>query len=182
MLLFLSYIGTAEYHFSLESLRQILKESTRKGSLPFVMDEEDHILLKDFSLFYMRPVYMYKTSTHIFDNESSIADIFTNFKIMDNGEDILNYSFIDSKCNKFIQASDVVVGLIGKFTNYINSSSHKKIEEDVNNFTNLQNQNLDLIIKLIDKSHEKNIGFLFSVDSNEEGAKAELIRRLRNKD
>jgi hypothetical protein len=37
-----------ELHFGLETLRQILKESERKSSLPFTMNEKDHILIEIF--------------------------------------------------------------------------------------------------------------------------------------
>ena len=40
--LFGDYLDDMELHFGLESLRQILKEARKKGSLPFVMDEEDY--------------------------------------------------------------------------------------------------------------------------------------------
>lgn len=54
--LFDGYIDTQEYHFGLESLRQILKEAKKKRSLPFIQDEEDYILLNDLSHFYLRPI------------------------------------------------------------------------------------------------------------------------------
>lgn len=91
--LFDDYIGTAEYHFGLESLRQILKEAKKKGSLPFIMDEDDFILLKDLSQFYLRPIYMFKNSTHIFDNEYSISDILKNYRILDETDEIKNFQF-----------------------------------------------------------------------------------------
>lgn len=52
--LFYDYIDTEEFHFGLESLRQVLKEATENQSLPFLENEEDYILLKDFSQFYLR--------------------------------------------------------------------------------------------------------------------------------
>ncbi len=47
--IFDEYIDTQEFHFGLESLRQILKEAKKINSLPFIMDEEDHILIEKFS-------------------------------------------------------------------------------------------------------------------------------------
>ena len=179
--IFDEYIETEEFHFGLESLRQILKESKKKKSLPFVMDEEDYILLKDFSQFYLSPIYLFKNSSHIFDNEVAIAEIIAGYKIVDSDEEIRNYSFADSQSNLFIQASDVFVGLMGKFTNYINTSSSEKIANDFDSLSEKQLNSIDLILDLLEKSHNKNIAFLHSIDSYEELIKMSLIREIRSK-
>lgn len=180
-LLFQDYINTAEYHLGLESLRQILKEANKNESLPFVMDEEDGILLKDLSHFYLRPIYLFTNSTHVFDDEDSISETINNYKIIDGENELKNYTFIDSQTNLLIQASDIVVGLIGKLTNYLNTSSRNKIINDLRNLTDIQNTSIDLLIDLVDKSHNKNIGFLHSIDSYEEMSKMDTIRQMRNK-
>ena len=179
--LFDGYIDTAEYHFGLESLRQILKEAKKKGSMPFVMDEDDYILLKDLSNNYLRPIYLFKNSTHIFDNEDSIFETIKDYKILDGSDGIKNYTFVDSQSNLFIQLSDVFVGLMGKFTNYLNTSSHEKIDIDLSLLNTLQKENIDLLISVIDKSHDKNIGFIHNIDSQEEMSKLHKIRNDRKK-
>ena len=179
--LFERYLDDLEYHFGLESLRQILKEAKKNGSLPFVMDEEDYILIKDFSQFYLRPIYLFKNATHIFDNEDSISEIVKDYKILDGVSEIKNYSFIDSQTNQLIQLSDVLVGLIGKLSSYLNTSSREKIDSEFYSLTSIQGENIDLLLGLIDKSHNKNIGFLHTVDSYEEMSKIEVIRASRNR-
>ncbi|MFW5872044.1 MAG: DUF3800 domain-containing protein [bacterium] len=177
--LFNDYIDTQEYNFGLESLRQILKEAKKKNSLPFVMDEDDFILLKDLSHFYLRPIYLFKNSTHIFDNEDSIAETVNDYKILDEGVEIKNYTFVDSQTNQLIQLSDVFVGLMGKLTNYLNTSSREKIDTDFVSLSATQQKNIDLLINVIDKSHNKNIGFLHNTDSFEEMSKMDRIRANR---
>jgi hypothetical protein len=177
--LFEGYIDTQEYHFGLESLRQILKEAKKKNSLPFVMDEEDYILLKDLSHFYLRPIYLFKNATHIFDNEDSISETVNDYKILDEGVEIKNYTFIDSQTNQLIQLSDVFVGIMGKLTNYLNTSSRGKIDTDFSSLSAIQQKNIDLLIYVIDKSHNKNIGFLHNTDSFEEMSKMNRIRANR---
>ncbi len=179
--LFDDYIETEEFHFGLESLRQILKEAKKKGSLPFIMDEDDYILLKDLSQFYLRPIYLFKNSIHVFDNEDSISETLKGYKILDREDEINNYSFVDSQANQLIQLSDVFIGLMGKLTKYINTSSREKIENDFNSLSNIQETNIDLLIDVIDKSHNKNIGFIHSTDSFEEMSKMNEIRKKRNK-
>lgn len=179
--LFDGYIDNPEYHFGLESLRQILKEAKKKGSLPFIMDEEDYVLLKDLTHFYLRPIYTFKNSSHIFDNEESIAESLKDYRILDNGKEIKNYTFVDSKTNLLIQASDIFVGIMGKLTNYINTSSRDKIKEDFSSLTTIQQSNIDLLINLIDRSDKKNMGFLQSTDSYEEASKMKYIQTIRKK-
>lgn len=179
--LFDDYIDTEEFHFGLESLRQILKESKKKGSLPFVMNEEDYILLKNLSQNYLRPIYLFKNSKHIFDNEDSISEILSDYKILDGKQEINNYSFVDSQSNQLIQLSDVFVGLMGKLFNYLNTNSKEKIKSDFTSLKEIQETNIDLLIDVIDKSNDKNVGFFHSIDSPEEMSKMEDIRMKRNK-
>jgi hypothetical protein len=177
--LFQGYIDTVDFHFGLESLRQILKEAKKKGALPFIMDEDDFILLRDLSQFYLRPIYLFKNSSHIFDNEDSIADTLKDYKILDGNEEITNYTFVDSQTEQLIQLSDVFVGLFGKLTNYLNTSSREEIDNDFDSLTAIQQTNIDLLIEVIDKSHNKNIGFLHNTDSFEEMSKMERIHENR---
>lgn len=179
--IFDGYIETEEFHFGLECLRQILKEAKKKKTLPFVMDEEDYILLKDFSQFYLKPIYLFKNSSHVFDNELAISEIIDNYKIVDSGEEIKNYSFVGSQSNSLIKASDIFIGLMGKFTKYINTTSSEKIENDLDKLSEKQITNIDLFIGLINKSHNKNIAFLCSIDSYESSEKVRLIHAIRNK-
>ncbi len=177
--LFDAYIDTQEFHFGLESLRQILKEAKKKDSLPFIQDEDDYILLKDLSHFYLRPIYLFKNSTHIFDNEDSISETLKDYKILDGEDEIKNYTFVDSKTEQLIQLSDVFVGLMGKLTNYLNTSTREEIDNDFQTLTATQQANIDLLIQVIDKSHNKNIGFLHNTDSYEEMSKMDRIREIR---
>lgn len=179
--LFDKYLDDMEFHFGLESLRQILKEAKRKGSLPFVMDEEDFVLINDFSQFYLRPIYLFKNSTHIFDNEESIAELLSEYKILDGSQEIRNYSFVDSKSCQLTQLSDVLVGLIGKLHSYLNSHTRSEIHADFSQLNSTQSENISLLLDLIDRSHDKNLGFLHSTDSYEEMSKIEIIRASRIK-
>lgn len=172
------YIGEQEFTSILVCLKQILQESKKKNLLPFIMDEEDYILLKDFSGFYVRPIYLFKNSNHIFDNEVAVSEIIANYKIIDGSEEIKNYSFVDSQSDLLIQASDIFVGLMGKLTNYINTSSRETIANDCDSLSEVQRNNINLLIDLIEKSQNKNVGFLHSIDSYEELEKFNLIREI----
>ncbi|WP_281638157.1 DUF3800 domain-containing protein [Flavobacterium marginilacus] len=179
--LFEDYLPTPEFHFGLESLRQILRESKKKGALAFVMDEEDHVLLADLTHFYLRPTYTFKNSTHIFDNEDSIREALDQYRILDNGVEFKNYSFVDSQDNQLTQLSDIFIGFIGKYTHYRNIHSIEEIKADIDSFSSLQLENLKFFIDIINKSDQKNPAFLHSTDSYEEimkfGTLCEIIAK-----
>ena len=143
------------------------------------MDEEDFVLINDFSHFYLRPVYMFKNSRHVFDNEESIAELLSGYKILDGSQEIKNFIFVDSKSNQLTQLSDVLVGLIGKLGSYLNTNDRDKIHSDICSLNQAQGENIDLLLKLIDRSHDKNIGFLHATDSYEEMSKIQVIRACR---
>lgn len=166
--LFEAYLPIPEFHFGLESLRQILKESKNKGTLTFVMDEEDHLLLADLTQFYLRPIYTFKNSTHIFDNEDSIREALSQYRILDNGVEFKNYSFVDSQDNQLTQLSDIFIGFMGKYTHYRNTHTMQEIKADIDSFSALQLENIKLFIDIINKSDQKNPAFLHATDSYEE--------------
>lgn len=178
ILIFQDYIDDPEYHFGLESLRQILKQAKKQEDLPFIMDEDDHILVKDFSHFYLRAIYTFKNAAHIFDNEMSISEIVSNYKITDNGHEIKNYSFVDSQSSNLIQFSDIVVGIFGKLSYYFNINRNEKILEDFNSLSQRQKENIKSLVTLVDKSHSKNSGFLHQIDAYEELTKFQLLRNI----
>lgn len=175
------YLETEEFHIGLESLRQILKQSAKSGSLPFVMDEEDHLLLANLVDFYMKPIYVFRNSTHIFDNEDSIQQELQNYNILYQGSQIANYSFVDSQDSELTQLSDVFTGIMGKYTQYRNTHSFDEMVSDIENFSEMQLKNLSLFIKLIDKSDRKNPAFIYSTESYEEIVKFDKLRSLMKK-
>lgn len=179
--LFYDYIDTEEFHFGLESLRQVLKEARRNESLPYIMDEEDYMLLKDFSSFYLESICLFKNSNHIFDNEESISEILSNTKIMDKQIQVKNYSFVDSHNNLMIQASDIIVGIFGKFSGFINKTSYDEVKLWVDSLSEIQEKNIDLIIDLMNRSAKINPAFISSIDCQEETDKIGLICIMRDK-
>lgn len=179
--LFEEYLPLQEFHFGLESLRQILKESKKKGELAFVMNEEDHVLLADLTHFYLRPIYTFKNSTHIFDKEDSIREALNEYRMLDNGVEFKNYSFVDSQDNQLIQLSDIFIGFMGKYTQYRNTHTMEEIKADIDSFSALQLENMKLFIDIINKSDLKNPAFLHATDSYEEVMKFDHITKYLEK-
>lgn len=178
VILFSKYENTFEFHFGLTSLKQILKESEKQESLPFVMDEEDHILIKNFSQFYIRPLYTFINSFHIFDKEDYIEEIFDLHKI-DNDKKL--YKFRNSNEDNLIQLSDILIGLLSKMFTFFSNTSIEDIEDHIKKYNSFQIKNLDLILDLINRSDKKNRAFIHNIDSIENLKKYRGIFELRNK-
>ena len=89
--------------------------------------------------------------------------------------ELKNFSFVDSTKERWIQMSDVFVGLIGRLKMYLNKNSFSEIEESLYTLNNRQKNNLRLLSKLLNKSEDKNIIFLHNIDSLSEMQKMGLI-------
>lgn len=145
------------------------KSRIKNNEFILLTDNEDDILINDYEHFYTDPILIFEDSKFIFDNEETICNKIENRKIIlrKNLEDVTldknhkfkleNYkrildkadiSFQDSKNNKFIQISDCVVGILGKFFEYINITSLDEIKKT--DYLNIEG--IALLIELLDKS------------------------------
>lgn len=179
--LFEKYENDFNFFIGLTLLKQILKESKKKETLPFIMEEKNYILLDNFTHFYLAPLYKFKNSNHIFDNENDIQAAIAKYRLLDNGVEFKNYVFEDSQEDILIQISDVLVGLVGKMTRFINTHTCKEIVEEVSLFSKIQLKNLDNYLNLLNKSDLKNKAFLHNVDCLGELHKMQLLFDLRKK-
>jgi len=174
------YKPSVEDNYGLSALKILLKKSLNE-SLIFVQDETDHLLIGGLDHFYWRPVYSFGNSSHHFDNEDDIKKEMENLNIIVSGKVISNYTFSDSKDDVYTQCSDIIVGLIGKLSKFINTNSKEQIVEIVESLNSQQLINLDLYLDLYVKSLKRNIGFIHSTDSDEELLKHNLLCDLRGK-
>ncbi|CKG80090.1 Uncharacterised protein [Fusobacterium polymorphum] len=145
------------------------KSGIKNNEFILLTDNEDDTLIDDYEHFYTDPVLIFEDSKFIFDNEETICNKIENRKIIlrKNLEDITldknqkfeledykrildkaDISFQDSKNNKFIQISDCVVGILGKFFEYINITSLEEIKKT--DYLNIEG--IALLIELLDKS------------------------------
>jgi len=156
-------------------LQELLNQASTLKKLPFIMDEEDHILIESFFDFYLRPLYMFVNSKHIFDNEEQIASKLSTFQLLNYGVKVDNYVFEDSVNNRYIQISDVLMGLLGKMFTYINKVTHEDLNKELSNLNDQQSKNLKLLNKLVDQSDAVNPGFFHSIDATKELEKRRTI-------
>jgi hypothetical protein len=174
------YRPTEEEAYGLSVLKIILQKSIDE-KLVFIQDETNYMLIGGLGQFYWRPVYTFSKSTHHFDNEDEIRKEMENLEIILDGHKLENYTFMDSKSDKYIQCSDIIVGLTGKLSKFLNTHSHEEITVHVSSLNEKQINNLDLYLDLYTKSLKRNIAFIHSTDSNEEMSKLILLCDLRGK-
>jgi len=178
--IFQPYESDREFGMPLLILKKELINASSAGRLPFIMDDTSHVLIAALTSFYHRPVYLFSTSGHLFDNEEEIKADMAKLRFIVEDKVLNNYSFLDSKNDILVQACDVIVGFVGKMSKFINLNSKDMIKEEFGKFTPVQGKNLDLYLKLVLKSEKLNPAFFHYVESDENHSKFDYILGLRN--
>jgi hypothetical protein len=153
-------------------LNEFMRGAIGAPELFFIMDEQDHVLISDFFIYYLRNTYLFKKSKHIFDDEKDIEAIFEGYDLIDNGVVIKNYSFEDSRDFLEIQVSDVISGLLAKYFTFISKADKEEVKRVKANLSQVQLRNLGLIEDLIDKSDAVSRGFCHRTVSEDEYLKS----------
>jgi hypothetical protein len=169
------YSYYSKSHLGIETAIQILKASRRNKSMHFIQDETKHVLMQDYSPFYIQTLRMFKNSMHYFDREDHIEKILKQYIFIDEKKQMNHYKFIDSKSNKFIQLSDVMMGLLGKLYAFIRQNSEEDIKHIISSLGELEKENLNLLNEITWKSHEKCQGFLLKITSDDERIKEQIV-------
>ena len=120
--------------------------------LLFLMGGEDHVLIDNFMVNYIRNVYMFNKSIHIFDEEHQIQKLMEGFSMSFNGAVINNYQFKESTLNPEIQLADIITGFFGKYFSFIKNTNIKQLMNFKSQLNSVQKNNLKLLKELIDKS------------------------------
>lgn len=153
-------------------------EKAKNTELTFIMDEKSHILIDDLFIFYKRPFGIFKNSYHIFDEESSIEDIFERWEFIENEKKWGNFEFQNSKNNDLIQISDVIIGLVGKLFTYINDTDFNELTNIKENLSTRQTKNFTTLAKLFEKSDNQSTALIHSIQSLIERDKLVLLLRI----
>ena len=119
-------------------------------------------------VFYLRNLYLFKNSRHIFDEEQSIQGGVDEFTLTDNGLPIRNYTFVKSHDCKAVQISDVIAGFFGKYFSYLKDVSDERLALDKSKLTFQQKKTLAALKELVDVSDDLSRGFFNTVSSEGE--------------
>lgn len=157
-----------ELSFYMEVLRQGLKSASKQNDLTFLQGNPEKTIIDNYFRFYLRPIGLFSSAQHIFDNEYQIQEQFNKYKLSHCYTKANNYSFIDSIDSSFIQISDCIVGLLGKYYTYINGIDTPMVDQIFDTITFKQRQALTLLAKIIYKSENYSKLLLHSTESLEE--------------
>jgi len=146
--------------FLLEFLRQELKASGKKGDVPFLVDNEDHVLIDGFAADYRSRMGIFQGSTHIFDEISEVQEVLESTPI--DGEFLFNratFRFEKSHDSKWLQLCDIVAGIMASFFTFANRVTVEKVVPMIGTLNEQQKRNLSLLHRLMKKSTDKNMFF-----------------------
>lgn len=149
-------------------IKNLVKRAAKRKEFIFLMNNEDRILQQDYVDFYLHPIYLFKNSKHIFDDETEISSKINQYELWDGKKILNNYKFINSINEPLVQVSDVISGILGKFFKFINSNNHFELLKVKDQITSVQKENISILIKLIMQSQLENKAFMHSVVSQHE--------------
>ncbi|MFC5404761.1 DUF3800 domain-containing protein [Cohnella soli] len=126
-------------------------------------------IVKDYSDYYLIKPELFLNSFHTFDNETEVEKVIYASADLDSEEN-RNFVFKKSHEEKFIQISDVVVGVLSRFFKYIeelsiemeNGKMVPKLIHSVLEFDDSQKENFLLLVNVLKKSQDKNKLFFYS--------------------
>jgi hypothetical protein len=139
-------------------LRMLFQLAQNKEKLVFIQDEESGSLLQSFSHFYMRPIYMFKNSNIVFDEELEIQEKVDSCKMIVDGAVLNNYKFINSKSNVMIQLSDVFSGILARYFRFINANLYD-VDEHIAKFDQVQLLTFNKLNHILNISFMENSAF-----------------------
>lgn len=166
-------------YFGLESVCQLLKTARKKDNLCFLSYNEDLILMNGYEGLYIQPIYMFPYSQHIFDEEVEIINKLKVFPISVDNQVLCNYAFVKSESSRWIQLSDVIIGILGKMFLYANSKSKSEIINENIKLNDMQKENISLLKSLVDKSEKKCLAFIHFTANFYEIEKFKLILSMK---
>lgn len=143
----------------LELLRQGAKSVRKSGEMILLKNNIDDVMIESFVSLYALRLANFPNSTIHFDQWGEVENNIEQQKEIFCTTKTPSYDFLDSKKSKWIQLSDMISGLTGAFTAYLNTHNVKEINNDISKLNKIQMESLELFIKLREKSVKKNIYF-----------------------
>ena len=158
----------SELPFETEFLRQGLKSARRQNKLTFLEGNIEKSVIDSYFWFYLRPVGVFSSAQHIFDNEYQIEEQFNKYDLFHGSKKVDNCCFVNSKDNQFVQISDCIVGLLGKYYTYVNNLTVYEAHRLFETISAEQKDTLKLLARVINKSESLSKLLFNSIESIEE--------------
>lgn len=143
-------------------LKELFRKAQVLTELPFLKDNEEDVLIGSFSSFFTMPVLLFKNATHVFDREIQVEESLhaEDFKRRAKGTD---YRFSDSKADPGIQLADVMVGMLGKYQDFVEEHRLPELMARKKAWSNAQMETFKLLRGLIDYSDEMSNAFIHRI-------------------
>jgi len=133
----------------------------------FIQQEQELVLLNELSELYRSEIYTWKNSELTIDNEADIIPSIEKFDVELSGEIINNYTFVDSLDNTMVQLSDVAVGIISRYLDFIDLEGYNVPVVVKNTFNERQMRVFKKLNKLLKISRDYNPVFFHQTTSIE---------------
>ena len=151
--------------FNVQILKGVLQGGTRGEELIYLQNETPNTVLDSFVTFFIHRICLFKNATHRLDVEPTIQKRLKGFVFMDSGRALDTFSFVNSETEPGVQASDPLVGLLGKLFSYITRTDVKQLVADRRALTQGQLRTLRKLNALLDRSGAETPALLHQVGS-----------------
>ncbi len=115
-----SYDDTPEL-FYLEVTRQLIKDLRREKEITFLSGGEPGVMVDSYEWEYLDALQKTPDAFHRFDHEKTVEKNLKKYELLENGKPYIGYEFVDSKGDRFVQISDVFVGILSELFHYTDS-------------------------------------------------------------
>ena len=123
-----------------------------KEELLFITDNEDYLLIENFVPLYSSRIQIFANSELYFDECGIVQDNIDGFVNVLCPTRKNTFEFRNSKNDRLISLSDMIVGITGALQAYINTHGVNRIKKDISKLSNTQRENLRMFFKLRLKS------------------------------
>lgn len=151
--------------FDGQMLKGVLQAGRGRDPLIYLEDEPPNTLLDSFVEFFIHRICLFKHAHHLLDVEPVIQDRLRACAFHDDGRVLDTYRFVDSRVEPGIQASDALVGLLGKMFSYVTRTDRAQLIADRRALTPGQTRTLAKLNALLDRSDAETPALLHQVAS-----------------
>jgi hypothetical protein len=115
-----SYDDTPELFF-LEVTRQLIKDLKTKKEMVFLSGNEQGVMIDSYVWEYVDAMQMAPNAFHRFDHEITIERELQKYELLEEGKPYDKYKFVNSEQDRFVQISDVFIGILSELFYYTDS-------------------------------------------------------------
>lgn len=144
----------------------LLDKGCSQSKAIFIQDEEESVLVKEFTHFYKAKIYTFINSNIVLDNEADVINALNDETFVVDGKTLSNYKFVDSKSEIMIQLSDIAVGIVAKYLHAIDYNIDL-MDSYIKQFDKDQLRRFCKLNKIIKKSLDYNPVFIHQITSLE---------------